>query len=319
MKPFKTLDEQIQQLKDRGLVISDDDKVKQYLLTQNYYNIINGYGCFFPKNGENYIAGTSFDEIAKLYIFEKDIKRSLLQGILDMEAHLKSIFAYRFAEEYPSSPYAYLDVNCYDSSNILNSINTISRLSKKISDNRNPKNGRYNSISHYLKKHNGVPIWVLVNYIEFGELRFMLQNSSTKLQNAVAKDFYSFITSHLNCTVPFTPEVMMSFISNIHNIRNICAHNNRLIGHICDRDSKYWAPLHDKHNISKTSDRNTPYSVFISLQCFLSNAEYGAVHNTVRKRLKHLDGNLKTISTDNILDKLGFPIGWHKNVSKISY
>lgn len=49
MKEFKTIDEQIQILLDRNLIINDVDKAKAYLLSQNYYNIINGYANFSPE------------------------------------------------------------------------------------------------------------------------------------------------------------------------------------------------------------------------------------------------------------------------------
>lgn len=74
MKDFKTLDEQIDILKSRGLVINNEERAKEYLLSQNYYNLINGYANFFPRSGENYTAGTNFDEITSLYVFEREFK-----------------------------------------------------------------------------------------------------------------------------------------------------------------------------------------------------------------------------------------------------
>ncbi|HGD2944407.1 TPA: Abi family protein, partial [Streptococcus agalactiae] len=44
MKEFKSLTDQLNLLKDRGLKIGDEEKAELYLLTNNYYNIINGYG-----------------------------------------------------------------------------------------------------------------------------------------------------------------------------------------------------------------------------------------------------------------------------------
>ena len=40
MKEFKTIDEQIEILKDRGLIFKDTNMARRYLLTNNYYNII---------------------------------------------------------------------------------------------------------------------------------------------------------------------------------------------------------------------------------------------------------------------------------------
>lgn len=40
MKEFKIIDEQIEILKDRGLIFKDTNMARRYLLTNNYYNII---------------------------------------------------------------------------------------------------------------------------------------------------------------------------------------------------------------------------------------------------------------------------------------
>ncbi len=68
MKPFKTLNQQISLLKERGMVIHDEETAKNYLLSNNYYNIINGYGKYFPMSGETYTNGTTFEEISRLYL-----------------------------------------------------------------------------------------------------------------------------------------------------------------------------------------------------------------------------------------------------------
>ena len=317
MKNFKTIDEQIQILLERGLIINDIEKAKLYLLSQNYYNIINGYASYFPRDGEYYINNTNFDEIKHLYIFEREIKQAIFQSIIDVETHLNAIFSYRFAEAYPNIPYAYLNIDCYDKKHTLSVISTISKLAKTIDKYRHSKNN--NSIIHYMNKHQNVPIWVLANYLDFGDLRHMLISSTTKIQNAVAKDMMSFIYQHIPEAKIFPPETMLSFVENINDIRNICAHNNRLIGFNCRRDSKYWSPLHDKYNINVKDNRRNVFSVFISLQCFLSFSEYATVHNRLHKEFNHLDNRLKSISINDILDKLGFPLDWHKKTNKITY
>lgn len=113
-KQFKTIAEQIELLKSRGLVINDEDATSKYLLHHNYYNIINGYSKYFPRRGETYTMGTSFDEVAQLYSFDSKLRHSLLDATITAESHLRSIFAYRFAEAYPDIPYAYLNTSCYD-------------------------------------------------------------------------------------------------------------------------------------------------------------------------------------------------------------
>ena len=314
MKIFKTVDEQVQLLRARGLVIDDEEKTRLYLLTNNYYNIVNGYGKFFPRCGDNYIGGTTFDEISRLYLLDKNMKQSMFQAILAAESHMKAIFAYRFAELFKDNSYAYLNTDSYDASKILSVVHTIYKLSGTI---KHYQGIRDSSIYHYVNNHGNVPIWVLANYLNFGELRAMITSVKPNLQNAIAKDFFSFVRRHIKNPTIFTPETMISFIENINDVRNVCAHNNRLIGFRCRRDSKYWSSLHDIHCIGSNSPRNNVFSVFISLKCFLSVIEYGTMHNKILKELRRIGNRLSSINVNDILRKYGFPDDWHNTVQKI--
>ena len=180
LKPFKTIEEQIEQLKERGLIIHDEDKAKNVLLSNNYYNIINGYSKYFPMQGDNYIGGSTFDEVLHLYLFDVELKQTFFRAILAAELHIKSIFAHRFAEHFTSINEPYLEENCYDPGNPLDVRRTIQKL-RDIINARN--NDSSSSIYHYKTTYNHVPIWVLVNYLDFGHIRHMLQNAPIQVQN----------------------------------------------------------------------------------------------------------------------------------------
>ncbi len=59
-KPFKTLDEQLNILRARGLEIYDEDKGKHILLTASYYDLINGYKDIFMPN-DQFKPGTTLE------------------------------------------------------------------------------------------------------------------------------------------------------------------------------------------------------------------------------------------------------------------
>lgn len=69
MKPFKTHNQQLKILRDRGLEVPSEKK--RDLENENYYNIINGYKDLFlcidsrglPEVPEKFIEGTHFDEV----------------------------------------------------------------------------------------------------------------------------------------------------------------------------------------------------------------------------------------------------------------
>jgi len=262
-KNFKQVDDQIRILESRGMIIPDHDRCKQYLLTNNYYNIINGYSTYFQtSNGDDqYIRGTSFDEVCNMYSFDNEVKQTMFRAILNVEHHLKSIFAYRFAESYPDKRYSYLDINCYSNEKTLSVGYIISQLSRIINKQKKYPN---NSIHHYVNHYDDVPIWVIIDYLDFGELVTMIDCVPRKLQNKIAKDLTSFIKDNLpDFKGQFTSEIMISLIKNIRETRNVCAHNNRLLEFRCRADSMYFPAIYEKYNIKPNGLRKRTFSIFL--------------------------------------------------------
>lgn len=307
IKPFLTLDEQVDLLRQRGMLIDDKASARQVLLSNNYYNIINGYSKFFPMTDDCYINHTSFDEVMRLYLLDIELKQAFLKAILAAESHLKSVFAYRFAEAYHDVRYSYLDIACYDSDKVLSAVQTIHRLSGIINRQREIAGS---SIRHYVNTYGNVPIWVLVNYIDFGDLRYMIANAHKPIQNSSAHDMTDFLRQNRPDIAIFPPEYMVDLLKNVNEVRNVCAHNNRLVDFRCRSDSKRWDALFGRYGLTSRGGRRDAYSVYIALQCYTSKTEFSILHNTVRKRLRHFKNNVHSIEVVRILDALGFPADW---------
>lgn len=318
IKPFKTLDEQLLILHNRGLKIGDYDAAKRYLLTNNYYNVINGYSKFFTqKYSDQYLPNASFDEISHLYFFDSEIKSALLDAILIAESHLKYVAAYKFAETNGDEKYSYLNSNNYDQDNILFVGNVISNFSKIIKKNTRSKSR--NSIKHYKNKHGDVPIWVIIECLDFGSLYFFVRNLPDSLVNEIAQVMLSFLSDHETINNPLTPKILLSFMDNIRQVRNVCAHGNKLLNFRTNQNIVYYSDIHQPLKITRNSERKSVYDIYVILKCFLSKTQYAILHNTLRKRIKYLDNKLTSISINKILHSLGFPDDWHKNVSPIEH
>ena len=82
-KPFKTFDEQLEILKDRGLSINDVEFAKIALQDISYYTVVNGYKNFLiPNRGsDNFIPGTSFEMLYTLHIININFSSVLLKYI----------------------------------------------------------------------------------------------------------------------------------------------------------------------------------------------------------------------------------------------
>lgn len=109
MKPFKSIDEQIDILKSRNLKISDEANAKRYLHFNNYYNVINCYSKYFLDTHDKYVSETDFKDIEAVHHFDKEIKSVLFKYIIEAEKHFKSVFSYRYCERYRDIPYAYFE------------------------------------------------------------------------------------------------------------------------------------------------------------------------------------------------------------------
>lgn len=109
MKPFKTYEEQVEIIKNRGLIVEDEKFAKEQLALYNYYNIINGYkDLFVIDNGterERFKENVKFEELLKLYTFDIKMKQLFLEQILRIESILKSTIAYVFAKNHPDGDY----------------------------------------------------------------------------------------------------------------------------------------------------------------------------------------------------------------------
>lgn len=308
-KQFKTLDEQISLLKERGLIIPDTNKAKRYLLTSNYYNIINGYGKYFQDSPDHYVTGASFNEICSLYFFEEEIKKTVFNAALQIEHHLKSIVAYRFAEQYRDQKYAFLNPSSYNPRKLSDACRTINKFSNILKININD---RTSSIYHYVSTYQNIPIWVIIDHLDFGGLYHFIKELPDQILNKIASDLTPFFFDNNGITLGqrFTPTIMLSFMKNILEIRNVCAHNKRLIEFNCHADAKYLSELHDQYSIPASEDRKSFYNTFIIMQCFLSKTEFCILNNTLRKRFKNLNNDLNTISINDIFLKMGFPENW---------
>ena len=70
-KEFKTIDEQINILKNRGLLFDEENEAKEILLRENYF-FLSGYRHLFIMRGSTrFISGTTFRELHSLFLFDR--------------------------------------------------------------------------------------------------------------------------------------------------------------------------------------------------------------------------------------------------------
>ncbi|MGX7112556.1 Abi family protein [Gemella cuniculi] len=318
MKPFKNLDEQLQILEDRNLKFENKEKAKRYLLEYNYYNVVNAYSKFFINTDTNtYYNNVYFENILEIHHFDKVIKTVIFEGIIEAERHFKSILAYCYCKHFKNDLYSYLDIKTYASKDIIkvsrqisNFANTLNKYKEKINNN---------SIKHYYKVHSVVPFWVLVDYLTLGEVTYFYSLLPDKIKNDVAKEMSKFVKDNLNTNsikdVHFN--IIQKGLENLTELRNITAHNNKMLGAKLRNDLPFYYNLHTPLDILNSDNRQSIYNTILYLKFFINYKQYAKVNNTIRKRMINLKIKIKNDSyTDKVFSSLGLPAELDKIVLK---
>ena len=107
-KPL-TIEEQVQNLKDIGLIIQDEDYAKSILENISYFRLIKAYSLGLKEKNKKYYENVSFENIVQLYMFNSDFRHLLFPMIEDLEIRLRCKTANYFCEKY--GVLGYLDKN----------------------------------------------------------------------------------------------------------------------------------------------------------------------------------------------------------------
>lgn len=256
-KPFKTLAEQIEILRNRNLTFTDEVTSAQYLAAHGYYEIINGYKTtFLEENGETFKPGTTFEDIFALYYFDSKIRNSVMSSLEFVESFLKQKLAYLLAEKHGEVFNNYVSSAVFSAGKPLKYPNERKRIYSDrdiLFDKLNKiSNSKLDPFSHYKEKHENTPPWILVKGMDFGALRtaITLLNSKDK---------------QILLTRIFNPNVIASFDDNqlntlfselimaINKYRNRAAHGGRMYNYFPQIGFTFNSLLHETIGISKTS------------------------------------------------------------------
>lgn len=126
IKPHKEYPELVQQLSDRGMIINNPTYAEKKLSQVGYYRLSGFWHISRKPNQDNtlsdqFLDHVVFEEVYKLYIFDKKLRLLLLDIIERLEINIRTIIAHEIAKQFN------VDENTLR--NWLNEINIIRNLS----------------------------------------------------------------------------------------------------------------------------------------------------------------------------------------------
>lgn len=319
MKPFKTHSQQIEILRERGLKVENDTKAIRILEREGYYALINGYKYLFLKldaNGkpvepEEYKSEATFEEIYQLYSFDRNLRNLIMKFILMFESSIKAKVSYRFSEKFKEQ-HAYLIMKNYtrDPNQLKNVLNLISTISSTISKKGQAKGE--NPIKHYLDNHDGVPLWVLINYLTLGNINYFYMCLDDSLKNTIAKDFAVNFNRDYQVNYHITPAIILDVLKMANFFRNVCAHEERMYS---------FRVLNPPRNANISNILNIPqnllsngklFTLITFLKLVLPKNDYRQLIKEIKRLFAEYDHRFSSVSFSHILNKMGFPNNWGK-------
>ena len=305
-KKFKTLDEQIDILKEKGLVIDDVDYVKDILLRENYF-FLSGYRHLLlkSKTEKSFLPGANFREMYALFNFDRQIRNIIFKNLLIIENNIKSIFSYQLSKKYGYKEKDYLRPSNF--TNNPEKFRQVNDLIKKMKRQIRINGAQHSATKHYLDSYGYVPMWIVVKVLSFG----------------IVCELYTIMKKEDQVEISYIyhidPTTLCIYLPILSNYRNLCAHEDILYDYRTQRPIPDTT-LHSNLNIPKQDGeyiygKDDLFALMIILKRMLSKDEFKLLINELNYEIDVLEGKLKTIKIDKLLDAIGFPI----NFREISY
>lgn len=245
-KPFISYTKQIDQLRDRGLTINNDDKAEHILQNIGYFRLSGYWHPFLeiPKNEHKFKEGSNFDTAFSLYCFDNELRKIVFSEIIKIEIAIRTKMVHILAENY--SPFWHLDYNLFNRGKVHDEIVANFKEVCNKSDEQFIKSFKNNYTNEI------PPCWMILEILSFGKLSRMYSNLKAIPEKRFIANYFGL-----------SEGVFASWLHALVYTRNICAHNTRLWNRIMGISPQI--PQTPRHSWIKTTqlfdtilERNVP-------------------------------------------------------------
>ena len=208
-QPPMTIDEQVENLKNIGLIVDDEEYAKKILNDISYFRLIKAYSLNLKSKNGCYNKQTAFKEIVDLYLFNSNFRQLIFPEIEKVEINVRCRLANFFAEQY--GVLGYLQAENFSNENY--HAQFLEDIKEEVR-----RNSKAPFVRNFKENYEGgnLPIYALVEVFSFGTLSKFYKNMLNKDKKAIAKTF----------GVGYT--YFESWLESISYVRNICAHYGRI-------------------------------------------------------------------------------------------
>ena len=278
-QPPMTIDEQVENLKNIGLIVDDEEYAKKILNDISYFRLIKAYSLNLKSKNGCYNKQTTFKEIVDLYLFNSNFRQLIFPEIEKVEINVRCRLANFFAEQY--GVLGYLQAENFSNGNY--HAQFLEDIKEEVR-----RNSKAPFVRNFKENYEGgnLPIYALVEVFSFGTLSKFYKNMLNKDKKAIAKTF----------GVGYT--YFESWLESISYVRNICAHYGRIYNAKLSK-----TPILYKEYTQVGIGNNRIYGVLLCLKYLLKDDDHW---NLFVDKIELLFDKYPCVQ----ISTMGFPENW---------
>lgn len=215
--------EQIELLKQRGLIIKNTKDAENILKTIGYYRLSSYMRNFQIDKDHNFRQNTAFEEIINLYHFDQKLRQITFSAIEKIEIAYRASISNVMCKAFDS--HWFCNAKCLTkNANICDICDLIEKEITKIK-----KGDKYAEtfITNYYNKYSAPklpPFWMVAETFSMGTLNYIFHHIDFKYRNNIMQELgfqldYKFMSTN-------------NWLYALNVVRNICAHHSRLFNRV---------------------------------------------------------------------------------------
>lgn len=207
-KPALSLDDLLQLVTSKNIVINDPQNAIQCLKTVSYHRLLPYLECLFRN--PSHFESCSFDAAWELYCFDRELRLLMNDAIERIEVAFRTSLSETMSYKY--SPYWFFNKELFNDSQKYNG------FMEQINSACKDKHNFY--IQEYYSKYEYPiypPSWIIFECLSFGACISVFSNIKQLKDRKMICEIFN---EH--------PTTMQSWLYAMRYVRNICAHHSRV-------------------------------------------------------------------------------------------
>ena len=278
---------QLAMLKQRGLIVSDEDTALKQLASISYFRLASYWKIFETDEATHQFASdTRLEDVISLYTFDRELRSIIFTAIQDIEVALRTRIIHFFSLSHGA--FWFMDASKFNSRSIFQTCldNIQVELSRSKEEFLQEHFAKYSSPSM-------PPVWKTLEVVSFGNLSKLYANmKDVEVKKQVAKSVglpqYTYLES---------------WMRSLTVLRNCCAHHARAW------NRRYPAMPQLPRRLPLTwvdTQHIRPMKLYAQL-CTLLYLEQSITPNS---QIKNMLLSLLNAYPNTITRQMGFPRGW---------